>query len=283
MHERDGEDLLLQLHTSDDGVRLNPTAAAIWERCDGTRTDAQLLVELSELFSVPEDHLRRDLRTALEGLVSAGALEPEGRPAHPLTNVNEGHLGGYIRATDSMPGWSHGDPQTWEPDLWRWAVDTFAAESVLDVGCGEAHSTRFLSDLGCRVLGVDGSVQALESSALPDRHVRHDLLDGPFTPDEAFDLVWSCEFVEDVEERFADNFLATFALARKAILMTYAAPGQPGWHHVNCQPASYWIEKIERLGFRLDRELTDQSRAIARGGHFARRGLVLVRKGDEEL
>lgn len=196
---------------------------------------------------------------------------------HPLTNVDEGHLGGYLRASTSMPGFRHGDPQTWEPKVWKWAVDTFAADSVLDVGCGEAHSTKFFRDLGCRVLGVDGSLQAKESSLVPDRHVRHDFVDGPFIPEQGYDLVWSCEFVEHVEERFLGHFLATFAAARKAVLMTFASTGQPGWHHVNCQGVGYWIERIQRLGFRFDRGLTDQGRTIARGIHFGNRGLVFVR------
>ena len=79
--ERDGGELLLRLGESDDGVKLNETAAAIWERCDGTRTELQLLVELRELFGAPEGDLRHGLRGALEGLVDVGALESEGAPA----------------------------------------------------------------------------------------------------------------------------------------------------------------------------------------------------------
>jgi len=85
--------------------------------------------------------------------------------------------------------------------------------------------------------------------------------------------VWSCEFVEHVEERFADNFLAAFAKAEKCIALTYASPGQPGWHHVNCQPESYWIEKISAIGYRLDEALTHDARRLAQG-HFAHKGLI---------
>ncbi|MEM1181872.1 MAG: class I SAM-dependent methyltransferase [Acidobacteriota bacterium] len=221
----------------------------------------------------------KDTPAATEAAPPAQRKRQE-RGVHPLTNVDEGHLGGYLRSSSALPGFTHGDPQTWEPEVWKWAVETFSAKSLLDVGCGEAHSTKFFRDLGCRVLGVDGSLQAKEASAVPDRHIRHDFVDGPFIPDEGFDLVWSCEFVEHVEERFVDHFLATFGVARKALMMTFAGTGQPGWHHVNCQGADYWIEKVEGLGLRFDRELTSLARTLAGAQHFAHRGLVFVRRSS---
>ena len=124
------------------------------------------------------------------------------------------------------------------------------------------------------------SVQARRDSVIPEAHVVHDFVAGPFVPGQRFDLVWSCEFVEHVEERFTHNFLASFASSRRYVLMTYAQPGQPGWHHVNCQNEAYWIEKLDRLGFRLDRTLTGLARQLAEHGHFMRRGLVLVRSDD---
>ncbi len=64
-------------------------------------------------------------------------------------------------------------------------------------------------------------------------------------------------------------------------MMTFAEPGQTGWHHVNCQPAEYWIEKVTPLGFRFDEELTKSARQVAATGHFAKRGLVFVRCHEE--
>jgi hypothetical protein len=31
--------------------------------------------------------------------------------------------------------------------------------------------------------------------------------------------------------------------------MTAAGPGQPGYHHVNCQPKEYWIERMGEFRF----------------------------------
>jgi len=202
------------------------------------------------------------------------------RPDHPALNNREGHLGGYISARHPRAaalGVEHGDSATWSPLLWRWIVEELAVTSVLDVGCGEGHGAGFFREQGCDVLGVDGSVEALRDSVIPDRHVRHDYASGPYRPGRDFDLVWSCEFVEHVEERYCENFLASFDSAARYLFMTAAPPGQVGWHHVNCQPSGYWIEKIEPRGFRFSRSLTRRARAIVEHGHFANTGLVFER------
>ena len=196
-------------------------------------------------------------------------------------NCEEGHLGGYIRASpEPAPSGlriEHGDPETWTPALWRWAHARLGIRSVLDVGCGEGHCARFFLDLGCAALGIDGSVHARRDSLIPELHVVHDYVTGPLTPEGEFDLVWSCEFVEHVEERYAENFLASFRAGRRYAMITYAEPGQSGWHHVNCQPAAYWIERLARIGFSFDPRLTEDSRAVAEPGHYRRKGLLFQR------
>jgi len=196
-------------------------------------------------------------------------------------HCEEGHLGGYVKASQqpTLSGLNveHGAPRTWTPELWRWIVEELGVGSVLDVGCGEGHAAGYFRDLGCEVLGLDGSEQARRDSVIPNHHVLHDFVNGTYTPDRTFDLVWSCEFVEHVEEKYAQNFLDLFCYAEKYLLLTYAPPGQEGWHHVNCQPPSYWIEKVSALGFVLEPELTKRTREIAGHGHYHEKGLAFVR------
>ena len=198
--------------------------------------------------------------------------------------MSEGHLGGYIRSSDqpapSGLDVTHGDPETWTPRLWDWAVEKLRVRSVLDVGCSEGHAAAYFRQKGCEVLGVDGSPQAQADSRIPDAHVLHDYAVSEYRPEREFDLVWSCEFVEHVEERFLPHFLPTFEAGRW-VMMTFAGPGQLGWHHVNCQPESYWIAKLEERGFRFHEAWTAASREVAEGMHYRRRGLVFGRAGDD--
>jgi SAM-dependent methyltransferase len=204
--------------------------------------------------------------------------------------VKDGHLGGYVQG---------GDPGTWCPHLWSWVVKEFQIRSVLDVGCGEGHSTKFFHDLGCEVLGIDGCAQAIHDSVLPGHVTLHDFCEGPFVPERSFDLIWSCEFLEHVAEEYVPNILQTFAHAAKAILVTHAFPErrrsrapwshvrskrgiERGHHHVNCQPSSYWIRQIEAVGFECRVVETRRARTITLAdypgtNHFARSGLLFTR------
>jgi len=169
-----------------------------------------------------------------------------------LTFVTDGHLGGYVEG---------GDPNTTYPLLWQHLIDTEGVQSVIDVGCGDGRgAAAWFGRHGVETVGVDGLAEMTLAPNLV--LVRHDYTEGPFFLDEPVDLVWSAEFVEHVDERYVRNFLDTF-VAGRLILMTHAVPGQPGYHHVNCQPSEYWIERVEDRGYTLDRELTARCRALA--------------------
>lgn len=180
--------------------------------------------------------------------------------------VTDGHLGGYVVG---------GDAATYYPGLWDWLVSVWEVGSAIDVGCGEGHAVSWFRERGCEVLGVDGIEQ-------DDKDIfTHDYTTGPFQTDEDYDLAWSCEFVEHVEERYVPNFLATFACARY-VLMTHGEPGQPGWHHVNNQPDDYWKGALASVGYEFDAVLTAQARGFASMNtdpynHFRRSGLAFRR------
>ena len=185
-----------------------------------------------------------------------------------MTFVTAGHLGGYVEG---------GDPDTWYPTLWAWFVDELHVNSVLDVGCGDGAALRWWGSEVAVAEGVDGVDQGGYPIFVCDYTT------GTFESGRQYDLVWSCEFVEHVEERFVDNFLRTFK-AGKYVAMTHAVPGQPGWHHVNCQPSDYWVEKLDGIGY----ELLDGTTAIARAvaakddaanNYFKQTGLVFGRRG----
>lgn len=265
-------------------VTLNFSAKAVWDLCDGQRSISDISETLADRFCVPAASINAEVAESVAELLSAGLLnlsKPDNKPGHhPDTNIDEGHLGGYIRgrqsAVPTTSKFEHGDPATWTPDLWLWAYETLAVRSMIDIGCGEGHATRYFRDLGCSVLGIDGSLQAKRDSLIPDQHVTHDFTDGPYHPSTDFDLAWSCEFVEHVEERYLNNFLETFSYSRGYLMMTFASPGQPGFHHVNCQRKDYWIEKVESTGFRFNPALTETTRSISSQGHYKKCGLFFT-------
>lgn len=134
------------------------------------------------------------------------------------------------------------------------------ATSYLDIGCGPGGMLDAALARGFDVQGVDGDYKVERNN--PDKVCIHDYTTGPVTFDKTFDLVWSCEFVEHVEEEYLDNFMQTFS-SGKTVCMTYAPPGKKGHHHVNLKPENYWIETFEKYGFKYNKELTVKLRNLS--------------------
>jgi len=180
-----------------------------------------------------------------------------------LTDENNAHVGGNIL---------EGDPMTFCPQSWKYLVERFSIKSCLDMGSGYGYAADFFHSLGVKTVAVDGLKENCKNAVFPT--VYHDFTQGSFLC--KVDLIHCQEMVEHVEEDFLDNLLKTFQNA-KIVAMTHAFPGQPGYHHVNSQPQSYWIEKMTKAGFKLldvdtkrVREYAEKDGAI----HLQRSGLV---------
>lgn len=184
-----------------------------------------------------------------------------------VTNEATPHLGGYI---------SGGDEATYFPELWDWLVETYSVKSVVDVGCGEGHALNYFKGKGLEVLGIDGMPIGIEGI------VQHDYSTGEFDVSPgAFDLVWSCEFVEHVDEQCLSNMRTSFCSA-PVIAMTHAFPGQGGHHHVNCRNSEYWIGVMASWGYRFDAQATQKAKSMAAHNinpynHFVRSGMIFVK------
>jgi len=184
-----------------------------------------------------------------------------------VTDEDRRDLGGNMR---------HGDIHTWCPTLWRYLVERFAVESVLDVGCGEGHAVKFFHILGLYAHGIEGLRTNVQNAVAPI--ALHDLLAAPFIM--PVDLVWSCEVAEHIATDKVDNYIDTLANGR-VVAMTHATPGQHGYHHVNCQPSQYWIEKMNQRGYFLSEDneiLRDVSRKEHTWNYFSKSGLVFVKQ-----
>jgi SAM-dependent methyltransferase len=164
-------------------------------------------------------------------------------------SAKDPHLGGNIKA---------GDPFTYSPSVWNYVIDRFCIGTALDIGSGSGHASYYLHSKGVKVVAVEGFRENVENSLYPA--VLHDLTQGPIVT--RVDLVHCQEVVEHIEELYLDNLLDSFKCG-KFLLMTHALPGQGGYHHVNCQPPSYWIDHLATRHFRLMVEDTKRVKELA--------------------
>ena len=157
------------------------------------------------------------------------------------------HLGGWIDTIDSR-----GDKDTWAPEIWDNFIGHNNIYSIVDIGCGRGYSTKYFSDCGIESVGIEGDPRAIETAVFKGKIILNDYtVSSALTDKDKFDLCYSCEFVEHVEEKYVDNFLYDFAKC-KYVAFTHALPGQGGFHHVNEQNDIYWINKMQDIGYQVD-------------------------------
>jgi 2-polyprenyl-3-methyl-5-hydroxy-6-metoxy-1,4-benzoquinol methylase len=170
----------------------------------------------------------------------------------------------------------HGDLACFTPKVWEYVKKRFSIRSMLDVGCGEGHAVAFFQSMGVLAHGIDGLLLNVQRAVTPV--ALHDLKRGPYVM--PVDLVLCVEVVEHIEEQFLDNLMGTLTNGQ-LVLMTHALPGQDGHHHVNCQPAEYWVRKFQERGYRLAREaqlVRKMSETEGWPTHFSKSGLLFAKR-----
>ena len=83
----------------------------------------------------------------------------------------------------------------------------------------------------------------------------------PFHVGRTFDAVLSKEVGEHIppegEANFMDNLVRLAKPGGGIIMLTWAHPGQGGFHHVNCKDQTYVIAKMVERGVNYNKEMTE--------------------------
>ncbi len=160
------------------------------------------------------------------------------------------HLGGHLNKVHTDIG------------TLKYLQEVYSIKTMIDVGCGPGWQIREALQLGIDAYGIDGDYTIEWPDDINDRVYLFDFQDGfPDIPFE-FDLAWSVEFLEHVEEKYMDNYMDLFQTC-KYVVCTHATPGMPGHHHVNLQYADYWIEKFDDYGFDFEQQTTKEIRQVS--------------------
>lgn len=180
------------------------------------------------------------------------------------------HLGG---------AYEQGDGNTIMEDVWGYLLVRYEVKSVLDIGCGYGHAIKWFSEHGlCNVKGIEGWDEAVKGNLMPAHIVQHDFTTGPAPIAQPFDLIWSAEFLEHVEEKYIPNYMPAFQLARHVVI-THAEPGQAGHHHVTLKTTAWWVKKFAEYGFEWDEKETELLRRTDRWrAGWGRRTLTMLHR-----
>ena len=138
-----------------------------------------------------------------------------------------------------------------------WMLNEFGVKSMVDIGGAYCSQVKLARDNGIDAIGVDGdwSMPYYEFRKWNDYTYSscHGL-------EDSYDLGWSVEFVEHIEEKYRANYMTDFKKCKYVILTTSEVDGE---HHVNVNPVSYWIDLFESYGFKYDQENTKKLKEVS--------------------
>lgn len=177
------------------------------------------------------------------------------------------HLGGHFHRTNMDIG----------------ALDVMMAnchvQSFIDIGCGTGGMVAYAKWKGLTAIGVDGDTSLPKYSFM----VYHDFTANytGYLLSKRFDLLWTVEFLEHIEEKFLPHLLGILKNVH-FIVSTAAPPGKDGFHHVNCRNENYWSKWFACIGFEKDSELTDKvrKRSTMRSNFMRDNGIVWRHNND---
>jgi 2-polyprenyl-3-methyl-5-hydroxy-6-metoxy-1,4-benzoquinol methylase len=132
-------------------------------------------------------------------------------------------------------------------------------QSVIDIGCGCGIYLRDFMKNGVKVMGLDGSANALRESLLPAGYIKQvDLREHWIGEFGKHDVCVCFEVAEHIETKYSKHLIDILTDCSNTIYFTAAPVGQAGVNHINCQPREFWIDKFSANGFKYDKNLSEK-------------------------
>jgi SAM-dependent methyltransferase len=129
-------------------------------------------------------------------------------------------------------------------------LDLFNVRNVADVGCGDGTWLSYFRTAGvANVIGFDGDYVSRDLLKIPAESFHPMDLEHPETRPDRFDLVLSLEVAEHLSPESAERFISFLTCLGDVVCFSAAVPGQGGFHHLNEQWQSYWIQLFTQRSY----------------------------------
>jgi SAM-dependent methyltransferase len=169
---------------------------------------------------------------------------------------------------------------TYYPKLYDYCILNYDIKTMIDIGCGRGRTARYFYDKGIIVTAVDGlEYNTSQMNDIQVTKIVHDFSIGGLEIKNHFDFGWCCEVLEHIDEKYVDNILILFRNCKR-IGITHALPGQRGYHHVNCKPPEYWIDKIRKIDFTFNEKETSITKSLSHG-FYQKTGMIFDNNSRE--
>lgn len=134
-------------------------------------------------------------------------------------------------------------------------IQYFKPSVVFEFGSGLGHLVREVKARNIDIVGSEVSDYAIENSLCPGNIVKIGVIPFEVLPfdDGAFDLVFSSEVMEHVEEEHTDSVIGElYRVCSKHALLTINTFDPVMAGHINMHPRGWWLERFEACGFVRD-------------------------------
>jgi len=168
----------------------------------------------------------------------------------------------------------------WQKPLAKKIAELYDLKSVVDFGCASGYYLEGFKEAGANIKGFE---YLLENS-LPfmSKDIKIYIEKGNMMENincGKFDLSMSIEVAEhilfDKSDIFVDNLVNA---SNKYIMFTAAFPGQGGTGHINEQPRQFWIDKIEKRGFKFSSKDVEKVKSCFMGLPFLNKYTRLIQR-----
>jgi len=130
-------------------------------------------------------------------------------------------------------------------------------DNVVDFGCGNGKYVSYLYEQGFNVMGIEGNVETVTET---DKFLEQDLTQ-PFGFE--CDNGMCLEVGEHIPKRYAKQVIDNLTNnVKNKLILSWAAPGQIGYYHVNCQTNEWVIKQLKKRGFNYLKEDSELARDI---------------------
>lgn len=177
--------------------------------------------------------------------------------------INNNHLGGHNSYTNI------------DYITLNYLIDKYNIKNMVDVGCRTGKMVKYAISKGVNAIGIDGDPN-LDIYSDPV-FKKHDYTISPYFLSNIYDLCWTVEFLEHVEEKYLSNIFITINSCR-VVCCTHAVPGQIGYHHVNCQLSEYWLNIFRKNGFKISLIETFKIRKYSKMKYMKQTGLIFLNR-----
>jgi hypothetical protein len=152
----------------------------------------------------------------------------------------------YFKRMSSMPGWYENGNKMGDV-----IFKMFKPKTVVDFGCGTARTIHRLFIKGCKVRGIEGSLNSAKNFIPIEvlSYVEQGDVTEPIVLNDRYDVAICTEVAEHIPTNKSEQLIENLVNASDLIVFSAAGLGQTAPSHINLQTLNFWDDIFHKYGY----------------------------------